>query len=495
MGSSLVYMVMLLFFLGGTLFTGYISEHVFLIMNVLLYLSFFTALLMRKKIAVSWLHLPIALFVISYWLACINAIDTEAAVLEALRVTGLLPISLMIPMLTADKQSKVLSLWPWLGSFLVVIGVVFQMEREGRLESTLEYANTLALFLLVGVLLSILSYAKKQSKLQLILLTVNAAGLLLTFSRSVWILWFAAVVIIIVMLPSLRTKKMIWFLAMSHLAGLMIAMLIKQDMLFFVNRVASIQANTSEFQIRLVYWQDSIKMFFDHMWLGTGGGGWTVLQYEYQSQAYYVKYIHNHFAQVFLDTGLIGGVSWLALLFLFFKVTIKAWKASDNENSLRVRGLLIIVPVMLLHAGFDFDLTFPLMFGSLIFFMLLMPQSFKILDVQSMKQLAALLILVMIAGLSTWIGTGYQWKEQGVRAARAGNLEQAQEKLKQAERAIPWSSSILYETAKVYVRMGNETKQSVYYELAEQELLKARLKVPQQKLYINLLNDIYESEK
>lgn len=494
MGGTIVYFVMMLFFLGGAIYTGYFVEHAFLTMNVLIYIGFIVVLMFKRSITVTWMHLPIGLFAACYWIACINAVDLEAAILEASRVSSLIPLSLMVTMLAREKLVKLLSIWPWIGSALVLIGIAFQMERQGRLESTLQYANALALILLVSILISVLVFAKTRSKLQLILLTVNAAGLLLTFSRSVWIFWLIAVVVTIFLIPQLRTKRSILSLAASHLVSLIIAMLIKQDILFFLNRVASIQTKTSEFQIRLVYWKDSIAMFFDYMWGGTGGGGWAVLQHMYQSQEYYVKFIHNHYVQVFLDIGLIGGLCWLAIIIIFIKNGLSHWKTVEGTDEMNIKGLFVIVIVMLLHAGFDFDLTFPLIFTLLISLMLLIPQKMKEIQVSGVKLGVVISVAVISALFFAWMAVGYHWKEQAVRAVRANDLDHAQEQLHRAEKVIPWSSAILYESAKIYVRMGNDSGDPRDYEQAERELLKARHMVPQQEVYKVLLKSINNRE-
>jgi len=490
MGGTILYFILMLFLFGGAIYTGYIAEHVFLTMNALIYVGFIIVLIRRRTISVTWLHLGIGLFVACYWVACINAVDLEAALLEAARVTGLIPLSLMATMLVREKLIKILFILPWIGSFLVMIGIAFQMEREGRLESTLQYANALALILLVGILISMIAFAKTQSKLQLLLLTVNAVGLLLTFSRSIWILWLVAIVLIILLIPQLRTKRSILFITVSHVLSLAIAMLIKQDILFFINRVASIQTKTSEFQIRLVYWKDSVHMFLDYLWGGTGGGGWSVLQHIYQSQQYYVKFIHNHYIQVFLDIGLIGGLSFLAIIVIFIKNGLSRLKSVENEDAVEIKGILVIVGAMLIHAGFDFDLTFPLIFTILIGFMLLIPLNIKEIRLTRSQLAASGSVVVIFALFFGWVAVGYHWKEQGLRAVRANDLVYAKEQFNRAERAIPWSSSILFESAKLHVRMGNQSGDSSDYEQAAEELRKAQIKVPKQKLYSDLMNAI-----
>jgi len=493
LGGSINWIVIFLFFIGGAVFTGYMPESSFLWMNALLYIGFVVVLWFQRSITIAWVHIPIVTLVASYWVSCVYAVDLEAAILEASRVSSLIPLSLMLTMLVRGKVLQIISYWPWMGVFLVVIGNAFQLFREGRLESTIQYANALALIFLVNILISLLSFAKVKSYLQLVLLTVNATGLLLTFSRSVWILWMISVVVIILVIPQIRTKTSMLLLFSCHLLSLIIAMLIKQDILFFLNRVSSIQTKTSEFQIRLVYWKDSIRMFFDYWLGGSGGGGWSILQYDYQSREYYVKFIHNHYVQILLDVGLIGSLCWFALIVLFYKDAVSQLKSIDHSGKILIKGTMILVTVILLHAGFDFDLTFPLIFGMLICLMMI-SRNIRELSINGYKLAAAISFGTLVAIFFTWMASAYLWKEQGIRAVRHNQLEYALNKFDRAEKAIPWSSSMLYESSKVYVRMGNKTGDMQLYDLAEKKILEARSKEPRQKLYTDLLDSLNDGK-
>ena len=482
--------IVALFFIGGAIFTGYFADAAYLTMNAALYLGLLGVVILRKRLIFHWLHAPILVIVLGYWLTCLHAVDLEVAVLEASRVSSLLPIALLASLLSREKLMQMLSYWPWAGAFMTIIGVMFQLERNGRLESTLQYANALAIVCLTGLLVSMLNYAGKQSRLSLVLLTVNAAGLLLTFSRSVWVLWLLSAAVLVLVIPQLRKMSSIIYLSAGHLAGVLIAMLIKQDALFFLNRVSSIQTNTAEFQIRLVYWKDSIAIIRDYWWGGTGGGGWTVLQNSYQSQPYYVKFIHNHYIQILLDIGVLGGLSLLTLIGLFYFGAFKRLKGCSGLESNAVRGLLIIVTVLLLHAGFDFDLTYPLLFALLICFMLAAVSQGRDVSIGAVAKASTVAAAAVISVFFIWLGIAYQWKEQGVRAVRANELQSALGYLAKAEQALPWSSSILYETAKLYVHMGNQSGDLAHYRAAEAKLTEAAGKVQGKAVYEELLEAV-----
>ncbi|MGO4372151.1 O-antigen ligase family protein, partial [Paenibacillus sp. MCAF20] len=462
-----------------------------LFMNAFLLLAFLLVLLLQKSLLINWLHIGVILYVACYWIACLYAVDLEAALLEASRVTSLIPLSLLVMNLSAQHLSKLYSSWNFLGLMLVVVGLLFHMERNGRLESLLYYANTLAIILLVNLLLSMFSFSKSQSKIHLFTMTITATGLLLTFSRSVWILWLLSIIAAIVFIPRMRALSTLLYVTASHAAGLLLAMAIKQDILFFLGRVSSIQASTPEFQIRLTYWKDSLSMFTHYFWGGSGGGGWAGLQHLYQSQPYFVKYIHNHFVQVALDIGIIGLIIWLTILIVFYKKAIVEVRTQKEGEGFYKKETLLIVSVMLLHAGFDFDLNFPVVFAMLI--CLIIPMSSRtpiILKMGAFKLSALSMVTALVIIFFIWMGTAYNWMNQGIRAAKNEQFVTAVSHLSKAEHSIPWSHSILYESAKVYIRKGNATKDRKYFESAKQQLELAIAKVPHQQLYTDLVEEL-----
>lgn len=493
MGSRVLFLILSLYFWIGAFWKGYFTETAFFSLNCFLYAGFIAMLCLNREFVFSKIHIFILLFVTGYWVTVMFAVDVEQAVLEAGRVSGLLPLSLMVVMLPADKLTRLYKIWPWIGAFTVVAGIVFGMERNGRLESTFYYANALAIFLLVSIAVCMLSFLQERHKVYILLLMVNAVGLLLTFSRSVWVLWFVMVCAAVVGLAEMRRRSALVYIGLAHLCSLGLAMLIKGDMLFFWHRASTIQSNTSEFQIRLVYWKDSLGMIRDYWWGGTGGGGWNVLVHMYRSQDYYVKFVHNHYVQIVLDIGIFGLAMFIAWLGIFYSTTIIRLRHMGAKESLWSRGILLIVTSMLLHAGFDFDLTYPFLFGLLVF--LTVPMGGTTYRLRVPKRALGFIVPAAVAIISLWgwLAVGYGYNQAGNTLVRQGCYTEAQESFTKAERMLPWSSSVLYGSAKGYVHQGNITGNAVNYQIAEEKLQRAHAMVPAQILYTDLLDQIHAS--
>lgn len=490
MAKQAAYVLLCVYFWVGALWQGYFSEIAFFSVNLILFAGVAVIIGLRRELTVSWVHLFILLFVAGYWIAVLYAVDVEQAILEAGRVSGLLPLSLLIMMIPDDRLARLYRIWPWIGVLLTILGIMLGLERNGRLESTFDYANTLAIILLVNIGICLLSYLQERRITHAVLLSANAVGLLLTFSRSVWVLWLVMICAAVIWFPELR-KRPVWAtIGLAHLCSFVIALAIRGDGLFFWHRVSSIQSKTSEFQIRLVYWRDSLGMIRDYWWGGGGGGSWSVLLPLYRSQDYYVKYVHNHFVQVTLDIGIFGLLLFGVWLAIFYWSAIVRLVRANNENSLWTKGALLLVTVMVLHAGFDFDLTYPYLFGMLIGLTVPMCRKTYPIRVSGRAVGLATPAVAGIVCLWGWLAVGYGCNQKADYYVRSGQLAEAQETFAQAEFMLPWSSWVLYGEAKGYVLEGNASGDVSDYRLAKEKLRQAHKMVPHQTGYTDLLNQL-----
>ncbi|KIL39974.1 hypothetical protein SD70_16435 [Gordoniibacillus kamchatkensis] len=478
----------------GAIFQGFFVETAYLPLLTVLWLGFGVAVTFFKSGKLSIVPVLIALMAILYGISASYGADREQAMLETAKLSLLLPFALLFSWLPEWRRWHLLRVIPWIGAGLTAAGALLHLERKGRLESFLEYANALAILLLVALLICLFLYMKESRVRDLLLLAANGAGLLLTFSRSVWVLWLVSVLAVLLLFPELRKRKPLVFVGLGHLSSWLLASAVKRDPLFFVQRVKSIQPEASELQIRLIYWRDSLNIVRHSWWRGTGGGGWGMLQHLYQSQAYYVKYVHNQYLQILLDTGIPGLLVWLALIAVFYETAGKAAFRADGQGERKywAKASLLLVSVMLLHAGFDFDLSFPLLLFLLVG-MMLMPESVHRPAISLRPpgvRIGLGVLSLCVAVIGFWFAGGYLEKVEGVNLVLAGKLQEAGIHLQSAENTLPWSHSAKYESAKRYVLLGNTTKDRTYYEAARAELKAALKLAPQDELYASLLNDL-----
>lgn len=485
------YLAIILFIIFGALFHGFFYELENVLMLFILSLVLLVVILVDKKVEINIFQILLLLFSLNYWIAIFYAQDHELALEEALKVTCMGQIGFLAAGIKFEYKLKLLKVCVWVGSGVVIIGVLFNLYRQNRLESTLEYANTLAIFLLFTGILCILFYLKERKFYYLLNLVLQISGLLLTLSRSVWILWIGGILLLFLTYKILRTREHLLKFGIVHLSGLLLAILIKWDIFFFLNRVQSIQTKASELQIRFVYWKDSLAMIRDHWLFGSGGGGWSVLLPEYSSPIYYVKYVHNQYLQIFMDTGLIGLLIFVIYIVVFYK---ESWKeiSNNNENKFWAQGIAIALTYILLHASFDFEFSFPLMLGILSLTTIISTQATNIkifgkkpLFIVGIATVSALMVF------TGWLTIGFSLKQRGEHYVNTqSNLEDASQYFAKAEVFLPWSSKVHYDAAKGYVLLGNKTNNEDYYKKAILEINQAIQLSPKQSLYQTLLDDL-----
>jgi len=110
---------------------------------------------------------------------------------------------------------------------------------------------------------------------------------------------------------------------------------------------------------RLVWTQDALRMVRDYPLLGLGGGGWAARYFQYQSYGYFTTEVHNDFAQIWVETGTIGFLAFLAFLVLSGR---NVWRSarravSDPCSRAIVAALGGSAGMLVLHSTLDFDLT------------------------------------------------------------------------------------------------------------------------------------------
>ena len=141
-----------------------------------------------------------------------------------------------------------------------------------------------------------------------------------------------------------------------------------------VDRAETIGTYDTSFEGRLIYTLDALRLVRRHPLLGTGGGGWNALYHQYQSLLYWTTEIHNHFAQVLVETGLLGLGLYLWLWGAFFQRLYRLWRQWGPGRRRRglgfpgdglaaywslLWGAAVAAVALGVHSAFDFDLSLP----------------------------------------------------------------------------------------------------------------------------------------
>lgn len=116
---------------------------------------------------------------------------------------------------------------------------------------------------------------------------------------------------------------------------------------FAANRIQGLKVNQNAAQ-RFIFFADGIKLFKTSPILGLGLGGFENGIKSVQDFYYETKYVHNHYIQILIDTGIVGLVIFLLWIISIFTSLIKRNK--NNIYSEFYPVMLSCVVMMTLHA-------------------------------------------------------------------------------------------------------------------------------------------------
>lgn len=474
--EKLPFHTLLIFIAVGSIGAGYFYTRSFLTLAAVLYGVMTVYIFYTKKLVILPIHGFLLAFILLYWLAVGSAVDHEQAVLEATKISLLLPISLLFSTLSERRRDQIWVTWAWSGAGLTLWGLMFGLFREGRLESTLGYANVFAVIVSAGMAAGWRAYMQTGQKRYGLLCLIQMSGLLLSGSRAVLILVVVGAVFFMWM--NRNNRSTLW------LGGIVLILLFAAIAVgIFMESgkgIREITWNASEFELRRIYWSDAFHLWKEHWLAGIGGGGFAMLY-----PSVYVKYVHQQYLQVALDVGVIG-------LLVFIAMIGSALHAAMRQGR---KGFvwILVVSLFCAHLAFDIDLVYPLVFG--LFIMLLTSiemESYKQKEYQltkSLKVFSTLLGTLIICCL-LWMTAGYIQLSKGESALVQGQWRKAERSLQSAEGFLPWSHEVHYQLAVFYSRLAEVEGNRMHLKRAIEELAIASNMIPENRRYIEMLKKV-----
>ncbi|NLX01629.1 MAG: O-antigen ligase family protein [Syntrophomonadaceae bacterium] len=103
----------------------------------------------------------------------------------------------------------------------------------------------------------------------------------------------------------------------------------------------------------------------DYPLTGAGAGAWNALYHSYQDYQVYTTEVHNHFLQIWVESGTIGLLAfifiWAMAIFAVYRVN--KFRSRENEQRITTEQWVLIWGTMVaalalgMHAAIDFDLS------------------------------------------------------------------------------------------------------------------------------------------
>ncbi len=298
----------------------------------------------------------------------------------------------------------------------------------GRVTSTLGQPNFLASYLLLALPLIVYLIVHSKKILikfsWLIVLIFGLLNLFFTYSRAGWLGLFLGIIITAIIYWLVVGKKVNRkYLKLSGLvlviASLFIVIIFLKNDFLQTRLKTAINIKTGSVAARLNFYKASGKTIGNKPWLGYGldtQGEIFARAYEKDWAIYgdvnvYPNRAHNLILDILLTSGILGLISYLALLYVFVKLIISNLK--KNKNRLLSAMILLAIISYLISLMFGFTIVVTNVYFWL-YLAILWKLSFKVdkskIEKQSLdwKYISFLLFIIMFIALAVF----YQIKQE-----------------------------------------------------------------------------------
>lgn len=350
------------FLMVSILFGGLFYEFLSCIASIVLCIHLFLLFRKNKRLIFRLNLCSIAILGVSasYLLSVCWAVDSGMAFIGFVKYLPL-PLFLLALMQEDRPVLDYLEMLPPAMAFMTVASaalLLFPALRRliapaGRLAGFIQYSNTFALFLLIALV--VLCLKGKFGLWDFLLTPVFLLGILLSGSRTTFILTAISIVVLLFFVKEKKLRLYLIAIAMSAVMVAVIYVVISGDF-YTIGRFLVISAGSSSLVGRLLYYRDALSIVFCRPF-GTGHLGFYYLQQSIQTGLYAVRYVHNDFLQLLVDIGWVPTVLFVGAAFqAFFR------KGADAKK----RFLLFLISS---HCFMEFNFQFIAVF--MIFILLL----------------------------------------------------------------------------------------------------------------------------
>lgn len=236
----------------------------------------------------------------------------------------------------------------------------------------------------------------------------------------------------------------------------------------------------------------SLNIFKSYPVFGSGPGTYQFVYFKFRPLFQFSKFPHSTPFQILSETGIIGMILYISLLYFIFKKLLKNLK-TNNMLSL---GFSFAFLGILLHSFIDFDLSIPAIFY--IFFILLgilfsidlNKKEVRFVEIKKFTPYISIVIIVLIF-LNIFFVFGTQFNNKGSSFLNVENFELAETNLKQAVTIDPLNSEYHYNLGQVFENLAIKNNDMNYLKKSNDEFKKAVNLNPMFFLYHSALGGNY----
>ncbi len=368
---------------------------------------------------------------LSYLLVLPWSVDWGMGLIGFVKVSTVIIFILVLMQFDRTEITESFKVAPWSGCVMVILtGITYFIPDlsgyfidAGRLGGFFQYANSFALFLLIGVI--VIAESNVINSREVGKLAVLIGGLLLTGSR-ISLIMLCGILIYYAILSS-KLRKPVILIGVGVLGIIAIAFLLNGSS-GAITRITTVFVDSSTLLGRFLYAQDAWFMLLKHP-MGLGYMGYYYLQPQFQTGVYITRFVHQEFLQIGLDAG-------IPAMLAFIIVCIRSFFSQRTAKMEKM-----ILAVILIHACFDFDFQY-----LIILYLLMMTLDFgesKVLAPDSGQMIAKVSLIV--------VGIIYSYFFIALSEERLGYRENAL-------KMLPFDSEI-----KIYALSQAQTEEAFEY--------------------------------
>lgn len=301
----------------------------------------------EKKFHLTYLDWAVLLFFGTRLLSIFISVDIMVS-LGSLRKTPFFIITYFVVsrQLSEEAPEVVFKLFQYLIISAIIVSIYgiakYLLGIEARVRSTGSGYTTLAIFLsaVFAFVLGTGIYFRwlKKKVYWFGILVLILVCLAFTFARAQWIATFVAVLVV----GFIKNKKIIPI----TLGLVLILILVSPKIRDRVSTLANPLKHSSE---RTTIWKGAVSIFPERCWLGHGIGSFhQIFPFKDQMKDKKIGRWHNDYLQVFMESGLLGLIIFLHLIYAIFKTGMNAFKKWRMRENLLAQGMTFGILLALL---------------------------------------------------------------------------------------------------------------------------------------------------
>jgi len=275
----------------------------------------------------------------------------------------------------------------WFGFAVAVFGILQDLTSNGKLYwfrplhyggnfygpyvNRNHFAGLMELVIPVGLAtLAVRGVNRQQIPLIAFCTVLPVGALILCASRGGVVAFGIALIILLLLLVLRRGEKryLLTFLTVLIMAGGLVAWMGADQVIYRFKEVKNPEFTESR---RISMMRGALHIFRANPWIGTGLGTTISVypRYETLYDGKTIDHVHNDHLELLAETGIVGGLCWLAFIGTLIRFGIKNL-FSRNEplvQALQI-GALVACVSLLIHGLVDFNLHIPS--NAVLFFLL-----------------------------------------------------------------------------------------------------------------------------